>query len=208
MKPQIDYTLYLCTDRGIMTADTIEKSVELAVQGGVTVVQLREKECTSREMYEMARRVKEVTDAYEVPLIINDRIDIALAVQADGVHLGQSDVPVEAARNILGSDRIVGATANTVELAEAAWKSGADYLGVGDVFGTSTKADTRPVSLEVLKEIRESVSIPVVAIGGVNAENIHLLKETGVDGVAVISAVLGQRDITAAAEELLDKFQR
>lgn len=208
MKPQIDYTLYLCTDRGIMTADTIEESVELAVQGGVTVVQLREKECTSREMYEMARRVKEVTDAYEVPLIINDRIDIALAVQADGVHLGQSDVPVEAARNILGSDRIVGATANTVELAEAAWKSGADYLGVGDVFGTSTKADTRPVTLEVLKEIRETVSIPVVAIGGVNAENIHLLKETGVDGVAVISAVLGQRDITAAAEGLLDKFQR
>ncbi len=208
MKPQIDYTLYLCTDRGIMTADTIEESVELAVQGGVTVVQLREKECTSREMYEMARRVKEVTDAYEVPLIINDRIDIALAVQADGVHLGQSDVPVEVARNILGSDRIVGATANTVELAEAAWKSGADYLGVGDVFGTSTKADTRPVTLEVLKEIRETVSIPVVAIGGVNAENIHLLKETGVDGVAVISAVLGQRDITAAAEGLLDKFQR
>ncbi len=208
MKPQIDYTLYLCTDRGIMTADTIEESVELAVQGGVTVVQLREKECTSREMYEMARRVKEVTDAYEVPLIINDRIDIALAVQADGVHLGQSDVPVEVARNILGSDRIVGATANTVELAEAAWKSGADYLGVGDVFGTSTKADTRPVTLEVLKEIRETVSIPVVAIGGVNAENIHLLKETGVDGVAVISAVLGQRDITVAAEGLLDKFQR
>ncbi len=208
MKPQIDYTLYLCTDRSIMTADTIEESVELAVQGGVTVVQLREKECTSREMYEMARRVKEITDAYEVPLIINDRIDIALAVQADGVHLGQSDVPVEAARNILGSDRIVGATANTVELAEAAWKSGADYLGVGDVFGTSTKADTRPVTLEVLKEIRETVSIPVVAIGGVNAENIHLLKDTGVDGVAVISAVLGQRDITAAAEDLLDKFQR
>lgn len=207
MKPEIDYTLYLCTDRNIMTADSIEESVELAIKGGVTIVQLREKECTSLEFYELALAVKQITDAYEVPLIINDRIDIALAVGADGVHLGQKDVPVQVARNLLGSDKIVGATANTVETAVEAWKSGADYLGVGDIFGTTTKADTRHITLEELKEIRQSVQIPVVAIGGVKAENISLLKSTGVDGAAVISAVVGQKDITAAAEELIANFQ-
>lgn len=207
MKPEIDYTLYLCTDRNIMTADSIEESVELAIKGGVTIVQLREKECNSLEFYELALAVKQITDAYEVPLIINDRIDIALAVGADGVHLGQKDVPVQVARNLLGSDKIVGATANTVEAAVKAWKSGADYLGVGDIFGTTTKADTRHITLEELKEIRQSVQIPVVAIGGVKAENISLLKSTGVDGAAVISAVIGQKDITAAAEELIANFQ-
>ena len=166
MKPDIDYTLYLCTDRNIMTTETIEESVELAIKGGVSVVQLREKECSSREFYEMAKAVKTITDAYEVPLLINDRIDIALAVGADGVHLGQSDLPLDAARNLLGADKIVGATANTVELAQKAWREGADYLGVGDVFGTTTKADTRHITLEELKEIKESVPIPIVAIGG------------------------------------------
>ena len=167
MKPDIDYTLYLCTDRNIMTTETIEESVELAIKGGVSVVQLREKECSSREFYEMAKAVKTITDAYEVPLLINDRIDIALAVGADGVHLGQSDLPLDAARNLLGADKIVGATANTVELAQKAWREGADYLGVGDVFGTTTKADTRHITLEELKEIKESVPIPIVAIGGI-----------------------------------------
>lgn len=174
MKPDIDYTLYLCTDRNIMTTETIEESVELAIKGGVSVVQLREKECSSREFYEMAKAVKTITDAYEVPLLINDRIDIALAVGADGVHLGQSDLPLDAARNLLGADKIVGATANTVELAQKAWREGADYLGVGDVFGTTTKADTRHITLEELKEIKESVPIPIVAIGGVNEDNIAL----------------------------------
>lgn len=206
-KPDIDYTLYLCTDRNIMTTETIEESVELAIKGGVSVVQLREKECSSREFYEMAKAVKTITDAYEVPLLINDRIDIALAVGADGVHLGQSDLPLDAARNLLGADKIVGATANTVELAQKAWREGADYLGVGDVFGTTTKADTRHITLEELKEIKESVPIPIVAIGGVNEDNIALLRETGVDGAAVISAIVGQKDITAAAEELISNFR-
>ena len=201
MKPDIDYTLYLCTDRNIMTTETIEESVELAIKGGVSVVQLREKECSSREFYEMAKAVKTITDAYEVPLLINDRIDIALAVGADGVHLGQSDLPLDAARNLLGADKIVGATANTVELAQKAWREGADYLGVGDVFGTTTKADTRHITLEELK------AIPIVAIGGVNEDNIALLRETGVDGAAVISAIVGQKDITAAAEELISNFR-
>lgn len=139
MKPQIDYTLYLCTDRNLMTTDTIEESVELAIKGGVTVVQLREKECTSKEFYEQAVRVKTITDAYEVPLIINDRVDIALAVGADGVHLGQKDLPIRVARDLMGPDRILGVTANTKERAIEAVKSGADYIGAGDVFGTSTK---------------------------------------------------------------------
>ncbi|MCH5265574.1 MAG: thiamine phosphate synthase [Lachnospiraceae bacterium] len=207
MKPKIDYTLYLCTDRRIMTADTIEESVELAIKGGATVVQLREKECSSLEFFQMAERVKEITDAYEIPLLINDRVDIALAVGADGVHLGQTDLPVQAARGLLGSDKIVGATANTVELAVKAWKSGADYLGVGDIFGTTTKAGTRHITVEELTEICQAVPIPIVAIGGITAENIAKLKPAGIKGAAVISAVVGQKDITAAAKELISNFQ-
>lgn len=207
MKPDMDYTLYLCTDRRIMTTETIEESVELAIKGGVTVVQLREKECTSREFYRLAKLVKAITDAYEIPLIINDRVDIAMVVDADGVHLGQNDMPVEAARNLLGSDKVIGATANTVERAERAWQAGADYLGAGDVFGTTTKSDTSHITLEELKEIRASVEIPVVAIGGINEENISLLRDTGVDGAAVISAVVGQKNITAAAERLISNFR-
>ena len=207
MKPEIDYTLYLCTNRELMTTDTIEESVELAIKGGVTVVQLREKDCTSREFYELEKGVKGITDAYEIPLIINDRLDIALAVGADGVHLGQTDLPVAVARDILGADKIIGVTANTLEKAKEAWKAGADYLGVGDVFGTTTKANTKHVSLENLKKIKESVEIPVVGIGGVNVENIALLRDTGIDGAAVISAVIGQKDITAAAEKLISNFR-
>lgn len=203
MRPEMDYSLYVCTDRDIMTTDTLEEAVELAIKGGATIIQLREKDCTSREFYELALSIKDITDAYEVPLIINDRLDIALAVHADGVHLGQSDIPVQVARNVMGPNCIVGATANTLEKAKEAWQSGADYLGVGDVFGSATKNDTKPVELKELKKICDKVKIPVVAIGGISKKNIHLLKDTGVAGVAVISAVLGQTDITAAAEELI-----
>ena len=199
----MDYSLYVCTDRDFMTTDTLEEAVELAIKGGATIIQLREKDCTSREFYELALSIKDITDAYEVPLIINDRLDIALAVHADGVHLGQSDIPVQVARNVMGPNCIVGATANTLEKAKEAWQSGADYLGVGDVFGSATKNDTKPVELKELKKICDTVKIPVVAIGGISKKNIHLLKDTGVAGVAVISAVLGQTDITAAAEELI-----
>lgn len=199
----MDYSLYVCTDRDIMTTDTLEEAVELAIKGGATIIQLREKDCTSREFYELALSIKDITDAYEVPLIINDRLDIALAVHADGVHLGQSDIPVQVARNVMGPNCIVGATANTLEKAKEAWQSGADYLGVGDVFGSATKNDTKPVELKELKKICDTVKIPVVAIGGISKKNIHLLKDTGVAGVAVISAVLGQTDITAAVEELI-----
>lgn len=208
MRPEIDYRLYLCTDRKLMTTDTIEEAVELAIKGGVTVVQLREKDCTSKEFYELAVAVKEVTDAYEIPLIINDRMDIALAVGADGVHLGQSDLPVRVARNVLGADRIVGATAHNVEEAVHAWKRGADYLGVGDVFGSSTKSDTSLIEMEEFRKICDAVPIPVVAIGGINEDNVDELEGSGAAGIAVISAIIGKEDITAAAEELGEKWDR
>ena len=151
MKPRVDYTLYLCTDRELMSAERLEKAVELAIQGGVTVVQLREKDCTGREFLQIAKDVKQITDAYEIPLIINDRIDIAMAVDADGVHLGQSDIPAHTARELLGPDKIIGVSAYNKELAVEAQKEGADYLGVGDVFGTSTKAGTHHVEIDILR---------------------------------------------------------
>ncbi len=207
MKPEVDYTLYLCTDRKCMTTETIEECVELAIKGGVGIVQLREKECSSKDFYRLAKDVKVITDAYEVPLVINDRLDIALAVDADGVHLGQNDLPVRVARNILGEDKLIGATAHNCEEAVDAMKAGADYLGVGDVFGTSTKADTTHITLDELKTICEKVEIPVVAIGGVNEDNIFLLPQTGVAGAAVISAVVGQKDVTGAAGNLISNWR-
>ena len=159
MKPRVDYTLYLCTDRELMSAERLEKAVELAIQGGVTVVQLREKDCTGREFLQIAKDVKQITDAYEIPLIINDRIDIAMAVDADGVHLGQSDIPAHTARELLGPDKIIGVSAYNKELAVEAQKEGADYLGVGDVFGTSTKAGTHHVEIDILREICNAVKI-------------------------------------------------
>lgn len=206
MKPRVDYTLYLCTDRDLMTSDTIEEAVELAIKGGATIVQLREKDCSGREFLEIAESVKEVTDAYEIPLIINDRVDIALAVDADGVHLGQKDLPAEVARELLGPDKIIGVSAYNAELALQAQKDGADYIGVGDVFGTATKSDTHHVSLEELQKIRDNVKIPMVAIGGVNHDNVRQLRGTGIDGVAVISSILGAKDITAAAEEMVKRM--
>lgn len=208
MKPRVDYSLYLCTDRELMTSDTIEEGVELAIKGGVTIVQLREKNCLGKEFLRIARSVKEVTDAYEIPLIINDRIDIAVAVDADGVHLGQKDIPAGVAREMLGKHKIIGVSAYNAELALRAQKDGADYIGVGDVFGTSTKADTHHVSYEELLKIRKTVKIPIVAIGGVKPEHMPRLTGTGVDGVAVVSAVLGAKNITEAAEEMIRQMEK
>ncbi len=199
---QIDYTLYLCTDRDIMKSDSLEGAVERALAGGCTVVQLREKNCSSLEFYNLAVRIKKITDGYDVPLIINDRIDICLAADADGVHLGQSDIPCAAARRIMGGGKIIGVSAAHVEEAVKAESDGADYLGVGAVFSTSTKKDTRPVEIGTLKEIRDKVGIPIVAIGGINKENIKSLYGCGLDGAAAVSAILGKEDITAAAKEM------
>lgn len=195
----IDYTLYLCTDSGLMSCKTIEESVERGILGGCSVVQLREKNASSLELFQLAVRVKRITDKYNVPLIINDRLDICLAAGAAGVHLGQSDLPCEEARKILGADKIIGVSAATTEEASKAQIDGADYLGVGAVFTTSTKTNTRPVTAETIRGIRAAVTIPFVVIGGVNPQNITQLYGLGIDGAAVISAVISQPDITEAA---------
>lgn len=201
-KSKIDYTLYLVTDRRLMSCATIEETVECAIEGGVSVVQLREKDCTSREFYELALRVREITAPRGVPLIINDRIDICLAANADGVHLGQKDIPCAKARKILGADKIIGVSAALPEEARKAQADGADYLGVGAVFGTQTKLNTRPVTPEIIREIRAAVTIPFVAIGGINADNIAQLHGLGINGAAVVSAIVAQSDVTAAAKAL------
>ena len=201
-KTKIDYTLYLVTDRNLMSCDTIEQSVEQAIAGGASIVQLREKDCSSREFYELALRVKKITQPKGVPLIINDRIDICLAANADGVHLGQSDTPCRTAREILGNNKIIGVSAALPEEAVQAQNDGADYLGVGAVFTTSTKTDTRAVSSDIIKKIRSAVTIQFVVIGGINSDNIKQLYGLGINGAAVVSAIVAQNDITAAACEM------
>lgn len=201
MMNKIDYTLYLCTDRELMSCETIEQSVEEAVKGGVTLVQLREKDLSSRDFYELAVRVKKITDKYNVPLIINDRADIALDADCAGVHVGQSDLPCRELRRIMG-DKLIGVSAATKEEAVQAVKDGADYLGVGAMFPTNTKTDARHVTKEQLAEIRAAADIPIVIIGGVNKNTLGGFKGMGIDGIAVISAVVAQPDIKAAAEEL------
>ena len=203
MKHGIDYSLYLCTDRRLMTSPTIEASVESALRGGTTVIQLREKDCSSREFYELGLRVKKITERYNAPIIINDRVDIALAVGAAGVHVGQGDLPCKVVREIVGPDMIVGVSAATLDEAVQAEQDGADYLGVGAMYATATKTDTRPVSMEELLKIRAAVKIPIVVIGGINKQTLGNFKGTGVDGLAVVSAIVAQPDPEAAARELL-----
>ncbi len=207
MKPKVDYTLYLCTDRGLMTTGTVEESVELAIDGGCTVIQLREKQCSSRDFYELALRVKGITARRGVPLIINDRVDICLAAGADGVHVGQSDLPACQVRRLLGPDRILGVSARTLEEALEAQENGADYLGVGAMYATSTKTDAQVVSMETLRAIRGAVQIPIVVIGGINRDTLEPFRGMGIDGLAVVSAVVAQQDIRAAARELVERFK-
>ena len=205
-KSKIDYSLYLCTDRSLMTAPTLEQAVNDAIKGGCTVVQLREKHATSREFHQLALSLKRITGYYGIPLIINYRLDIASAVNAEGVHLGQKDLPADIARAVLGEEKIIGVSANNLQAAINAELDGADYIGVGAVFQTSTKTDTKPVTIDKLKEIRSAVKIPMVAIGGIKRSNISQLNGTGINGVAVVSAVIGSKNITAAARELKALF--
>jgi len=205
-KSEIDYTLYLCTDRKLMSTNTLEEAVEQAILGGCSLIQLREKQSSSREFFEMAKRIKAITDRYRVPLIINDRIDIALAVDAAGVHLGQEDIPAKEARRIMGEEKVIGVSARTVELARKAVEDGADYLGVGAMFATNTKGNAKVIGKEKLKEIRAAVSIPIVAIGGINHSNAAQLVDTGINGLAVVSSVIGASDIQAAARKMRTIF--
>ena len=206
MKPEINYSIYLVTDSELMSTETVEQAVEQAIKGGCTLVQLREKKLSSLDFYNTALKVKTITDHYNIPLIINDRVDIALAVDAAGVHVGQSDLPAKIVRNIIGNDKILGVSASSLTEAMQAEKEGADYLGVGAMFITGTKTDAELVSLESLKEIKRTTSLPIVAIGGINKDTIPLLADTGIDGIAVVSAIISEKDIFMAASKIKSLF--
>ena len=208
MKHQtIDYSLLLVTDH-CENAATFCSTIESAVQSGATMVQLREKTAGSRDFYELALQVMQITQRYKLPLIINDRLDIALAVGADGVHVGQEDLPVAVVRRLLGPDKIVGATAATVADALRAEAEGADYIGSGAVFPTATKPGKPVLPLTVLTQIKQAVKLPVVAIGGITASNLVELKSTGVDGIAVVSAIMNSDDPAAATKEILSLWRK
>jgi len=201
MKNKIDYSIYLVTDRSVLGGRDLYKVIEEAILGGATLVQLREKDISSLEFYNIALRVKKVTDKYNIPLIINDRIDVALAVDAAGVHVGQTDFPCIVTRKLIGENKILGISASTLTEALKAQDEGADYIGVGAMFPTETKLDAALVNMDTLKNIKRVIGIPVVAIGGINENNFIKLYDAGIDGVAVISAILGKSDIKAATEK-------
>jgi thiamine-phosphate pyrophosphorylase len=199
----IDYSLYLVTDRGLSRGRPTPEIVRAAVRGGVTCVQLREKTCSTREFIAEALAVRDFLKWRGVPLIINDRVDVALAVGADGVHLGQGDLPLAEARAILGESKLIGISAESLRDAVAAENAGADYLGVSPIFATPTKTDTAaPLGLEGLRAIRRQVKLPLVAIGGLNAGNAAAVIGGGADGVAVVSAIVAADDPGLAAREL------
>lgn len=207
-KSIVNYNLYLVTDRSILGNRDLCKSIEEAIQGGVSIVQLREKNLSSVEFYNVAMDVKVITHKYNVPLIINDRLDIALAVDADGLHVGPDDLSVEVVRKLLGPDKIIGASTCNIDEALDAQRQGADYLGVGAMFPTSTKANTDDVSIDDLRKIKESVNIPIVAIGGINQKNATSIMKTDIDGIAVVSAILGKDNILEAAKSLAKVTER
>ena len=199
----IDLTLYLVTDRALARGRPLEWIVREALRGGATAVQLREKTATSREFVECAERIRELTAKAGVALIVNDRVDVALAVDADGVHVGQADLPAARARRLLGPQRMLGVTVAEARLAEQARLDGADYLGSSAVFATPTKPDSGPpIGLAGLRELVQASALPLVAIGGIHAGNVRAVLETGVAGVAVVSAIVAAEDPRAAALEL------
>ena len=199
--------LYAVTDRSWTKNDTLYHQVEEALKGGVTFLQLREKDLNTENFLQEAEEMKKLCAAYRVPFVINDNVEIARTVGADGVHVGQDDMPAWKVREILGEDKIIGVSAQTVEQAIKAEKDGADYLGVGAVFPTSSKADAVEVEHATLRDICVAVQIPVVAIGGISAENVSQLAGTGIDGIAVISAIFAQDFPKLAAEELKKKVE-
>lgn len=195
MKAQPDYSIYLVTDDGCLQGRGLLDCVREALEGGVTLVQYRAKTASSAEMYAEALQLKALCDSFNVPLIINDRLDIAMAVGAAGVHLGQDDLPCAAARRILGEEYLIGVSAHNPAEARAALQSGADYLGCGAVFGTATKADVKKLGTDGLAAICKAKGLPVVGIGGVTADNYREVRAAGADGAAIVSGILAQPDI-------------
>ena len=202
MKAQPDYSIYLVTDDGCLQGRALLDCVREALEGGVTLVQYRAKTASSAEMYAEALQLKALCDSFNVPLIINDRLDIAMAVGAAGVHLGQDDLPCAAARKLLGKDYIIGVSAHNPAEAATALQSGADYLGCGAVFGTATKADVKKLGTEGLAAICKAKGLPVVGIGGVTADNYREVRAAGADGAAIVSGILAQPDIRATVRAI------
>ena len=200
--------LYLVTNRYQDPLETFLKKVEQACQSGVTMIQLREKQLTTNQYYELAKMVKQITDTYQVPLISDDRLDVCLAVDAAGLHIGDDELPVSVARQVLGTEKILGVTAKTVKRALEAEESGADYLGTGAIFPTTTKENAPITLISTLKDICQAVGIPVVAIGGLTCENIHQLSGTGIAGIAVVRDLMQARDIEARTQEFLTKLDQ
>lgn len=197
----IDYSLYLCTDKELMSSATIEESVEQAILGGVSCLQFRDKNCSSLEFYNQAKSIKAITEKYKIPLIINDRLDMVLAVDAEGLHVGQEDLPASEARRLLGPNKILGVSVRNEREAILA-ASYADYLGVGAMFSTSTKKDALVVSKEELQRIRRAVNLPLVLIGGINQNTIPEFLSYNVQGFAVVSAIVGAKNVKEAAQTL------
>ena len=198
-----DPTLYFITDSTNYTEEEFLFRVEQALKGGATLLQLREKEKSTREYIELAEKVHEIAKRYNVPLIIDDRVDVALAIDAEGVHVGASDMPIATARKLMGEDKIVGATAKTVPWAKEAYEQGADYLGVGAIYPTTTKVVTVLTSTKTLDAITNAVPIPVNAIGGLNKDNVDILKGIGISGICVVSAIMKSDDPKTETETLL-----
>ena len=201
-----DTSLYFITDSTGFSETEFLQRIEAALQGGVSFLQLREKERTTREYLALAQKVHALTLQYGVPLIVDDRLDVAMAVDAEGVHLGQSDMPVATARKLWGQEKIIGATAKTVEQAQEAYNQGADYLGVGAIYPTTTKVKTVLTSVDTLRDICKAVPIPVNAIGGLNKENIDVLKGVPIAGICVVSAIMKAEDPKVAAEQLRESM--
>ena len=206
IKEDIDYSVYLVTDSRDKSEEEFLAIIEEAIKGGTSIVQLREKTASTKDFYELALKVKEITSRYDVPLLINDRIDIALAIDSEGVHIGQDDMPADIARAIIGDEKILGVSASTVDEAVKAQKDGADYIGSGAIFPTSTKDDADSVSKDELKGIVNSIDIPVVAIGGITLENAQELKDTGISGFSVVSAIMGAKDPQEASKKLKEIY--
>ena len=198
--------LYLVTNRYQDSLENFLEKVEIACRSGVTIIQLREKNLTTNQYYQLAKQVKEITDAYQVPLIIDDRLDVCLAVDAAGLHIGDDELPVSVVRQVLGPEKILGVTAKTVKRALEAETSGADYLGTGAIFPTTTKENAPITLISTLKTICQTVAIPVVAIGGLTSENIDQLAATGIAGVAVVRDLMQAEDIEAKAHAFLTKL--
>ncbi len=202
-----DLVLYAVTDRSWLGDSSLYDQVESAIEGGATFIQLREKNLDEADFLSEAKEIQKLCREYKVPFVINDNVEIAAQIDADGVHVGQSDMEAGDVRKRLGPDKIIGVSAQTVEQALKAQEHGADYLGVGAVFPTGSKADATEVSHQTLKEICEAVDIPVIAIGGITKENVSELKESGICGIAVISAIFAQKDIRKAATELKQRVR-